>query len=137
MTTARPSYVEVLPPTASSRHRAVEWTPAEPGPCGARGDLAITTGRGRVVYHLYEFPVGSDFAGRAFQLVKADGTGHYAVLCAADGRSHRCDCLGKESQASERQLARAIRASDAAAAYDTAGCKHIDGCLALIANGWV
>jgi hypothetical protein len=58
--------------------------------------LRITDEFGRQEgYRLTEFVPDRDFAGRAFELVKIDGT-VYQCLAAKDPKACLCDCIGFE-----------------------------------------
>jgi hypothetical protein len=91
-----PTYVELLPATASSKHSGIRWTPSadEFGPTA--GTLEITCGRTTRRVEVVEF--ACDWAGRAWTLVKLDpgsdpSESSYHVFCGRDG-SRQCSCKG-------------------------------------------
>ena len=117
--------VELLPPTRSQPHRAVEWDREthEMTLCGRR-----TAER----YAVSEFYVGRGFdAGRAFDVVKLDGGEVRNVFLADDRRRSTCDCEGFSFAGTERADHRHGTHSE------SLGCKHLDGLAAVVANGWL
>jgi SWIM zinc finger len=114
------TFTETLPATRSSKHSALNWTPAtDDGP--PAGLLAIHTDRASATYEVTEFPTGWD--GRGFHLAKlAGGTDaegeSYDVFCARNGQDRQCSCKGFAFGRGKN-------------------CKHIEALLALIANGWL
>ena len=112
------TYTEVLPATKSSPANALNWTA---GHTPGTGTLTVHTARASVTYRVA--PIATEWAGKAFRLVK-DGTAGtdaesdaYDVFCAADGRRHECGCKGFVYGRGKP-------------------CKHIAAALALIANEW-
>jgi hypothetical protein len=114
-----PTYVELLPATASSKHSGIRWTPSadEFGPTA--GTLVIDVDRSRSVYVLSEFPTGWDGRGFHFEKVTA-GTDKdedsYDVFVSRNGQDHLCGCRG----------------------FCRHGhCKHVSSVLALLENDWL
>lgn len=115
-----PTYTEALPPTLSSRHGGIKWTPAAEPQASTAGLLVIADEHQAAAYQLTEFRC--DFRGRAFRLAKVAGgtdaeAAGYDVYLADDGRSHSCECRGWLRWRRD--------------------CKHVAACLALAANGWL
>ena len=114
-----------LPPTASYGHRSLSWRLDEVPEFG--GSLEIRCGRKGTRYTVHELAADG---GRGFEVNKIGEDATYHVLLADDG-SHRCDCLGHESAASERA------ANRSGEVHDTAGCRHLDAIRVLVANDWI
>lgn len=114
-----PVFTELLPPTKSSRHNGILYTP-DPGHA-ARGTLVVHTARASVTYLVTEFPTPWD--GRAFHLAKVTpGTDPESdaedVFVGRNGADRQCSCKGF--------------------AYGKGrSCKHLHAAMALIENGWV
>lgn len=115
------TYTDVLPARKSSKHSAINWTPAE-GDTQVAGVLVIHTDRASVTYEVSEFATG--WRGRGFVLRKvAGGTDGeheaYDVFCSADGpEADSCCCKG--------------------ATYTYSGtCKHKDAVRSLVGNSWL
>lgn len=106
------TFTELLPATKTSAHRSCTWTPV----CQGTGVLTVSDKRTHTRYAVVELPVARGFAGRAFQLTKADG-GVYCVRYAGE-HDHSCDCPGHTYARGK-------------------GCKHVDAVAALLANDWV
>ena len=117
--------VELLPPTRSQPHRAVEWDRQthEMTLCGRR-----TAER----YGVSEFYAAPGFgAGRAFEVVKL-ATGEVRSVFLADDRAYSsCDCPGCEYEATARADHRH------GAQSESLGCTHLDGLAAVVAIGWL
>jgi len=60
------TFEEILPPTTSSPHASIRWTPAAAG----RGCLIVNTRRDSATYGVAEFPA---HGGRGFRLTKIAG----------------------------------------------------------------
>ena len=90
-----PTFIELLPPTKSSKHNGIRWQPAANSP--STGILMVDNARGTTTYAVNEFPTPWD--GRGFRLVKLTaGTDpeaeSYDVFCSRGGQDHRCECKG-------------------------------------------
>ena len=118
-----PVYEEKLPPTKSSPHSGIKWTPAESDYSPVCGVLTIQTKRCDCVYLVEEFPTA--WRGRGFHLSKIEGEGSdktqesYDVFASADGpAADSCDCAGSTYRPGEP-------------------CKHRAAVRALLENSWL
>jgi hypothetical protein len=115
-----PTFTEILPERKSSKHSALNWTPAGDDFGPLAGVLTVHTDRATVKYAVAEFP--TPWPGRAFHLAKVTaGTDpeseSYSVFCSHHGPAgDSCDCRGFTFKAT---------------------CKHRDAARALLANGWI
>ncbi len=106
---------EDLPASKSSKHSAMQFTPATT----ARGGLlVIDTDRARVEYLVVEL---STRGGRHFHFAKTtagtdkSSTGEDVFVCSGSPR-HQCSCRGFTA---------------------TRNCKHLAAALSLISNQWM
>lgn len=110
---------ELLEPTRTHQHRCVRWEPCDPAArCACSGVLTVETRKASDRYAVTEFPV-IGFTGRAFRLTKAGGADVYNVRVGTRPADVSCDCAGF-TYGGGRRL-----------------CKHVDACVALLANGWL
>jgi len=106
-------FTELLTPTKSEKHGAILWEAKTTDDSPLAGLLTITGKRCHQTYEVSEFP--ADFAGRAFTLKKADGSGFYSVFIGA-GSERICDCRGHAAHGR---------------------CKHASALEALVQNGQI
>ncbi|HJZ54751.1 MAG TPA: hypothetical protein VKE74_07310, partial [Gemmataceae bacterium] len=95
-----PTFFEVLEPTRSSSHNAVQFTPGGRPGCGL---LVIGTKRSHTQYALAEFPTDPRFAdGRGFHLEKLttgtdpEADSYDVFICRRHESGDSCDCRGRE-----------------------------------------
>lgn len=127
-----PTCADLLTQTRTHASRGVKWTPhpATAG-CPCCGTVEVYRSRKPTTYTLTEFPVRPGYgSGRAFELVKADGTVYHLFL-ADDRPLSTCDCPGF-SYASTSRADR--RHGDR---FETLGCCHLDAVESLVWNCWL
>ena len=118
---------ELLTPTRTCGHRAIDWQPCPAG-CPVDGRLVVKTDRKHTAYCVTETYAAPGFAGRAFKVRKADGTTYDCLL--ADDRGHStCTCPGCTYGAAEKADRRH------ATRFETLGCNHLDALATLVDAG--
>lgn len=114
------SETTTLPATRSHKARSYEWHPET-------STLVVTKGKKATGYALREFRPDAGYGqGRAFELVKADGTKYHLFLGMGE---FSCDCPGKTYEAAEKADSRNGDTSP------TLGCCHLDAIASLILAG--
>jgi hypothetical protein len=110
-------YTDRIPDCKSTGERTIHWQRG----CQCErhdGTLEIEDRKTSRTYRVTEFLPDAGWDGRAFEVVKADGTDTYHVLINRNGQDHDCSC--------------------AAGIYRrVAQCCHVAAMLAVLQNGWL
>lgn len=109
------TYTDLLPPTLTDPHAAIDWTPAGDG----SGVLVVKQKRGHTTYRVTR--IVSDWPGFCFRLAKLSGgtdkeNEAYDVFVGFDPKETQCPCKGFQRHG---------------------GCKHCLSLSTILANGWL
>jgi hypothetical protein len=114
------TYSEILPPSKSSPHAGLDWTPGDHPGCG---ELHIKTARCHCRYRVTETATDPRYAdGRAWRLEKlsagsdCEASDYFVFVSRRHPSADSCECRGFLRWGS---------------------CKHIASIRALLENGWL